>query len=55
MLELLCKIIIVKSGAILMSIGWSSQCRAFHRAVNYEKLLHPPFPIGVDGAVAIND
>ena len=44
--------IIVKS--VAMIIEEYPQCRAFSRAVNYEKLLSPPFPVG-RGAVVIND
>ena len=36
-----------------MTIGWSLQCRAFNRAVNYEKVLSPTLPGG--GAVFTND
>ena len=35
---------IIKSGA--MTVSWSPQCRAFSRAVIYQKSLSPLFPVG---------
>ena len=45
------EITIIKSGTMI--VRRSPQCRAFSRAVIYEKSLSPLFPVG--GAVVTND